>query len=267
MWSKRSKRTWLIVLVCVAPACGAAVDPLGGDDAGDNDATVSEGGIHFHHDAGSASDVAMLDEPIDLPDVVLDIDANVPPDSSMMIVDASDGGVATDASNPVDANPPLDANVPPDTGVVCGSTPSLHPADAGDIYCGFSDAGSIYCGVGEQCCLGGPIGGGVFAPEQCAPFGSACPNPPMLGLPIECWQPADCAANGTPGVCCLRATAPAIVPGCGYYKATGGTGVFCEQGATCAAGEVQACESTSDCPAGKTCFATKWKIYQLGFCQ
>jgi hypothetical protein len=63
------------------------------------------------------------------------------------------------------------------------------------------------------------------------------------------------------------ATLPAIVPGCGYFKAIGGSGAFCEQGTTCAAGETRLCESNADCAAGQSCTAFKWKIYQLGFCQ
>ncbi|HEY8040519.1 MAG TPA: hypothetical protein VIF15_12025 [Polyangiaceae bacterium] len=161
--------------------------------------------------------------------------------------------------------------------VECGALPTLHQDEAGTIFCGFDfDAGvNLVCPVGQECCLGGAIDldAGVFAPQSCATFGTACTNPPDGGaIAIECGQNADCTANGTPAgaVCCLQgATAPAVVPGCGYYRASLGTAIACEApqtGGTCAAGEVQICSSNVDCPSGKTCTPTKWKIFQVGFC-
>lgn len=35
---------------------------------------------------------------------------------------------------------------------------------------------------------------------------------------------------------------------------------------SCAAGELQVCEAQSDCPTGKTCTPTRWKLYEIGVC-
>jgi hypothetical protein len=153
----------------------------------------------------------------------------------------------------------------------CQSDPHLHGADAGSIYCGFDDAGNNFsCPTGMQCCIGGSIGGGNFAPDECAPWGTACMNPANKGLAVPCEQPADCAANdgGASSVCCLMGTTPALVPGCDSndYKASGGTGTQCVSGTTCGAGNAQLCLNQSDCPSGMTCTAFRWKIIQMGFC-
>lgn len=157
----------------------------------------------------------------------------------------------------------------------CGSSPSLHADTAGSIFCGYTDAGPFSCTTGNECCLGGELSKSVFAPEACAAFGTACTNPVDGGLQIECGQVSDCAANGVANAaCCLQgASAPTIVSGCSYYKASRGTGVVCEPGAdagasvpACAAGEVQVCSAQADCPTGKTCTPMKWKLYQMGFC-
>jgi hypothetical protein len=157
----------------------------------------------------------------------------------------------------------------------CGSSPKLHADTAGSIFCGYSDAGAFSCATGQECCLGGEITKDVFAPEACAPFGTECTNPVDGGLQIECGQVSDCAANGVANAaCCLQgATAPTIVTGCSYYKASRGNGVVCEPGPdaggavpSCAAGEVQVCSAQADCPTGKTCTPMKWKLYQMGFC-
>jgi hypothetical protein len=184
----------------------------------------------------------------------------------------SDGGGGNDASGGDAAD--LDAGeggAAPD----CGSIPTLHVDDAGSVFCGFdADGGHLYCGTGQECCLGGALDldAGTFAPQQCAAFGSACTNPVDGGLPIECGQISDCTANGKAGnVCCLQgATAPTIVAGCGYARASHGTGIVCETpGAgtnACAAGETQICSQDLDCPNGKVCTPMKWKLFQLGFC-
>ena len=165
----------------------------------------------------------------------------------------------------------------------CKADPSLHPGTAGTVFCGYTDAGSFNCPMGQECCLGGKVGTS-FAPEMCGTFGAACTNG-TNPLPIECQQPEDCTANGMAGAaCCLQggASAPAAVAGCdpGDLKSSGGTGIICEgagggdagasdAGASpgaCKAGELQICEAPSDCPAGKTCTATRWKLYEIGVC-
>ncbi|HEY6462134.1 MAG TPA: hypothetical protein VIY73_18335, partial [Polyangiaceae bacterium] len=163
----------------------------------------------------------------------------------------------------------------------CGASPTLHEDEAGSIFCGFNGTADLYCGVGQECCLGGALGGGTFAPQECATRDTVCPNAAALdagaaAIPIACGQLADCTANGATSAvaCCLQgATAPTVVVGCSYPKATEGTAVVCESsdaGATgpqpCAQGEVQMCSSQADCPTGTTCTPGKWKIFQVGFC-
>jgi hypothetical protein len=154
----------------------------------------------------------------------------------------------------------------------CGAIPVLHQRPGGTLYCGSdADGGVLLCATGQECCLGGSLGGALYAPWVCAPFGTACPNGGDAGpaLPIMCNQIADCVANGVAGAmsCCLQgASAPADVPGCTYPKSTGGAAVVCETSAQCAPGEVRFCASQVDCPGGTTCTAGKWKGTQPGFC-
>ncbi len=169
-------------------------------------------------------------------------------------------------------------------GTDCGKLPSLHQNPAGDIYCGYgADGGTIDCTTGSQCCLGGSIGGGQFAPQECSPWqanGSGCTNPDGGGIGIACNQISDCTSNGNGGTaCCLvGGKGPVALQGCGYSKATGGSAIVCEGSGTvgeggaptataCQSGEIQVCSSNADCPTGTTCQAGKWKIYQIGFCQ
>jgi hypothetical protein len=124
--------------------------------------------------------------------------------------------------------------------------------------------------TGTQCCIGGSIGGGMYANDDCEPWGTACTNPPTKGLAVPCEQPADCTANdgGAGQICCLMGSQPAPVAGCPAtdLKASGGTGTQCVVGTTCGAGNTQLCLSNADCPAGKTCQAFRWKIIQIGAC-
>ena len=161
----------------------------------------------------------------------------------------------------------------------CNSEPTLRPQPGGTLYCdgsGAADGGVLDCETGQQCCLGGEVGG-TFDPQECVKWGRACKNGGAAdagtgnfpAIPIACQQVADCAANGdtTAKSCCLQgATAPADPPGCDYLKSTLGTAIVCEKSATCAAGEVQVCQQQADCPAGTTCTAGRWKIYEIGFC-
>jgi len=157
----------------------------------------------------------------------------------------------------------------------CGSTPTLHPGTAGTIFCGYgADGGAFSCPTGDECCLGGALAAGKYAPETCAGRGSACTNGGdpdaggSLAVPIACMQVADCKANGMANAvaCCIQnATTPVDPAGCTYPRSSLGSAVTCES-SPCAAGEVQICASQADCPAGKTCTPGKWKIYQVGFC-
>jgi hypothetical protein len=174
----------------------------------------------------------------------------------------------------------------------CGSTPALYPNEAGTIYCEpafLTDSGKgIYCPTGQQCCFGGALGGGQFAPEECAAYGSTCTNGGSgdaggsLSNPIqiECNQISDCTANGNAGAtaCCLKGakcssgfTCTSPFGACGWPKFSNGNAIVCEgtgggAATACAAGETQLCSSQADCPSGTTCTAGKWKLYDLGFC-
>jgi hypothetical protein len=172
-----------------------------------------------------------------------------------------------------------------DAGGNCGAIPMVHQNPPGDIYCGYdTDGGALEClaSAGDgMCCLGGSLGNGMYAAQVCSPNAMVgCPNGGeeaggTPAIPIQCNQIADCTANGFPGAtaCCLQgASAPSVVPGCGYLTSRFGSAIVCEGsgggGATsCAAGEVQICSSPADCPSGTTCAVGKWKIFQLGFCQ
>jgi hypothetical protein len=262
------ERAWLLALIGAVAACSSTTTTFLTDDGGADAAKTSEAGTPQDGGGNGFGDATVADTGSPQGDdgpVTGDDGGGGQPDSSS----GPDGSGSGDAG---EAGPTSDAG---DGGTAvpdCGSIPTLHPTDAGEVYCGFGDAGSIYCGVGEQCCLGGSLGNGQFAPEQCAAFGTTCQNPPPTdagagGIAIECMQPSDCTANDGGTVCCLRANPPAVVAGCGYSKATGGTGVFCEQATACAAGESRLCESQADCPSGQTCTPFKWKLYQMGFCQ
>jgi hypothetical protein len=170
----------------------------------------------------------------------------------------------------------------------CKSAPSLHADPAGSIYCGFgaADGGSLTCGTGQQCCLGGKVGG-AYEPQVCGTFGQACENPgPDAGspaIPVQCAQVADCTANGIQNAaCCLAgAEAPApegALPACASsgLKVSGGNSIMCEVSSSpapasgapaCAAGEAQICSADSDCPTGQTCIPMRWKVIELGFCE
>jgi hypothetical protein len=179
----------------------------------------------------------------------------------------SDSGAGNDTGSPQDSGAPVD----------CGSAPTLHQDPSGNIFCGYgADGGKVECTTGTECCLGGDLGGGTFAPEQCGARGGTCTNGGEIdaggspAVPIGCMQIADCTANGvaSAAACCLQgATSTAT---CSYPKAEYGTAVVCETGntspGTCAAGELEICSSQSDCPTGTTCTAGKWKLFQVGFC-
>ena len=182
---------------------------------------------------------------------------------------------ATDAdSDAIDADLDTALAPPPDTGTPplpdCGVQPVLHVEEAGTLPCQLgADGGPLFCSTGTQCCDGNPLAGGGFAANDCETWGGACSNGDAGGRPIECYQPADCTANGVQATnCCLvGATAP-TANACGYYRSIGGQAVQCEANInrTCAAGEISVCATTGDCMPGQTCVPMNWKIFQLGFC-
>jgi hypothetical protein len=271
-------RTFLLLGSFVCASAGLGLGACGGGTSGGSSSQDGGGSdaAHAGHDSAGATDGngGGLDStfggeagPDSSPgtDSGGGTDSGHGSDSGNSDVAAGDGGGDAGVDAPADAV--ADVN--------CGSTPTLHQDEAGTIFCGFGfEAGAdLLCPTGQQCCLGGPLDAGGFAAQQCTPSGSACTNPPGGGaIPIECGQSSDCTANGEPGnVCCLQgATGPALVAGCGYYRATHGTAVVCElpatAGGSCAPGETQICSTQSDCPAGTTCTPMKWKIFQLGFC-
>jgi hypothetical protein len=258
-------------VACLGAAAFAGV--IGCSSSSSNSVTGGDGGTSPATEAGPGTDASG--------------DATASPDSS-----AADSGAA-DSSTPVadsstaadtgteesdsaaggDTGSPQDSGAAPD----CGSTPMLHPDPAGTIFCGYgADGGKVDCLTGTECCLGGDLGGGTFAPEECGSRGGTCPNSGQpdaggsLAIPIACMQIADCTANGVTSAvaCCLQgATSTAT---CSYPKSEYGTAVVCETGnsspGTCAAGETQICSSQADCPTGTTCTPGKWKLFQVGFC-
>jgi hypothetical protein len=258
-----------VVLASGTIGCSSSSNDVGGSDSG-GPATEASSGEDASSDATTGAEAGQGD-------------SGGGGDSST----GSDGGSASETSTG-DAGAGDDSSTGADTGGTtdsgaaadCGSTPTLHPDPAGTLFCGYgTDGGVLDCLTGSKCCLGGGLGGGTFAPEQCAATGSTCTNGGepdaggSLAIPIACAQIADCTANGVASAvaCCLQgATLPTVTAGCSYPKAKGGTAVVCETGSaspgTCAAGEVQICSSQSDCPSGTVCTPGKWKIYQVGFC-
>jgi hypothetical protein len=229
---------------------GARTDATAGGDAGADAASPESG------DEGNvAAEAAGQDAPTE--------------------ANAGDGGAAEGAVTEAGQDGGDDGG----SAVDCGASPTLHVDEAGSIYCGFDGVADLYCPTGQECCLGGALGGGAFAAQECAALGATCPNAGVAdagapAIPIACGQIADCQTNGVLNAvaCCLQgATAPSTAS-CTYPKATLGTAVVCESsdagtGAqACAAGEVQLCSSQADCPNGRTCTPGKWKIFQVGFC-
>jgi hypothetical protein len=215
----------------------------------------------------------------------MDSSANNNGDSSSSMGDDTGTGTGDDGGTPTGDS---GSGGGPD----CGTIPGLHTSAAGSLFCGYDDAGAhITCTTGQECCLGGSNGTtskSPFFPEECATYGSACPNQIDggydLAVPIACNQISDCIANGQTSAtaCCLQGATIAPVAGCGYNKAKGGSAIVCEgsgdggaaagdagtpTATACGINELQVCTGDADCPSGMTCKAGKWKIYQLGFCQ
>jgi len=277
------RRTGLALALACAAAAGItaceAVLGLGdlgdrpGDGGGGSDGTV---GLDAAPDAGSdaiSSDGPSADHATGA-DASSDAGSDGPgvPEGSVETgADAaSDGGGGVDGGG---------SDAATDAGSECGVLPTLHPMDAGVLYCGLTDAGTNYeCPPGQECCFGGALGGGQFAPNVCAASGSVCTNGGQAdaggfpAAPIECNQIVDCIAGGNAAAtaCCLQGATNITVPGC-FPKYGQGTGVVCEGtggGAPthCPAGEIQVCTSQADCPTGTQCTAAKWKIFQIGVC-
>jgi hypothetical protein len=208
----------------------------------------------------------------------------------------TDGTMAVEAGS--DAEPAMDSGVAPESGVVCPPTPVLGATPpAGSIPCGPThDGGTRSCSNGRQCCLGGPIGfspmldADILDPDQCGLWtgnGAGCTNPPDAGIGIACTQVADCTANAATGTlsCCLVGATLAQAASCGGWTyvqslapgaavvcespttAEGGTIVTDGGTGTCNAGETQLCQTSVDCPPGKTCTAMQLQDVVVGFCQ
>jgi hypothetical protein len=262
-------------------ACSSSSDKGGGGgaDAGTRDGTTThaEGG---GSDGGGGQDAGTID-------ASPGVDGSSPEaaaDTGSATDGGSEGGVVEAGSDgETEAGPDAsgDGGTIEDAAVECGSTPTLHVDEAGSVYCGFQSPSDLYCVKGQECCLGGALGDGSFASQQCQTLGTTCTNVgvPDAGapaIPVACMQIADCKANGETNAvaCCLQGgTVPADQTGCLYPRSSDGTAVVCETsdaGATgaaaCATGEIQMCSSAADCPAGKTCTPGKWKIFDVGFC-
>jgi hypothetical protein len=159
--------------------------------------------------------------------------------------DASDSGTtdANDGAVPFDCGPPV----------------TLHPAQPSTgPYCPFSGTdggGNVTCAFGQHCCES-PVGAG---PSACNADCSAMPDG---GTDWQCQDSTNCGAGQ---VCCAFTTGPAMDPGCTWSFLHHFTGTVCA--ASCAAGQLQVCESPTACPAGQTCVPTKAKGADFGTCQ
>jgi hypothetical protein len=253
------------LLGCSSASSNNLGGPSGDDGGSSADGTTGPQDSGAAHDSGSPGIDAMTST-----DSSTSPEAATTNDSGAADSSAADSSTGVDSGAPVvDSGAPVDAS--------CGSNPSLHADTAGTIFCGYDfDAGAnLSCTTGQQCCLGGYLDGGAFAAQACSTWtagATGCTNPASDSVGIACAQNADCTANGfsaTNVACCLRGAMGPADDGCNYPKATLGTSVACETttGNGCAAGEIQICSSDSDCPAGKTWVAGKWKILQVGFCQ
>jgi len=244
-----------------AAACGGGKIAATGSDGGSSGSTVSSSGVSSGGTTSSSGGFSS---------------------GSSGGIGGSSTGSGSSSGGDSDGGFDIDGSSGSSSG--CGTTPSLHENPAGDIYCGYdTDGGHIECisddaGNGGFCCLGGSLGGGMYAGEICADNSAGCmvASEGTGPIPIQCNQISDCPGNGAPGAtaCCLQgATVPAMPAGCNYLKSSHGSAIVCEGspgdgGAEpCASGEVQVCSSDADCPSGMTCQPGKWKIYQIGFCQ
>jgi hypothetical protein len=251
--------------------CSSSSSSLSGDDGGGASTPEAGSGADASGDATASPEASSGNDGSGGSDSSAAPDSGSAPEASTADTGtgSNDSGADSDTGSPQDGGAPVD----------CGSTPTLHLDPAGTIFCGYgSDGGKVDCLTGTQCCLGGEIGGGVFAPEQCTSRAATCDNGGQpdaggsLAIPIACMQIADCTANGVTGAsaCCLQGGSSPSAMSCSYPKAKDGTAVVCETGGaspgTCAAGETQICSSQSDCPSGTTCTAGKWKLFQVGFC-
>jgi hypothetical protein len=146
-----------------------------------------------------------------------------------------------------------------DAGPDCGTPPALHPeADAG-VYCPFTPTGSIHCAPGEECCEAPSTS---VDQSSCQAGGAACP---ITGsLTWACDGPLDCAGSSAGAVCCAAGTV-ANDPVCSYDRGASFLGSHCA--ASCVAGEVSICDTTTDpCPTGTTCTPFKVAGVVLGTC-
>jgi hypothetical protein len=144
----------------------------------------------------------------------------------------------------------------------CHKVSTLHPPPVGTlntIYCPFSaiDGGAnLYCTRQTEHCCEPALG-----TATCNSLTVPCP---AGDTDWACEDPTDCPSGY---VCCapgatLVLGVPMMGMQCGNY-ANGFTQTVCQTG-TCTG--IQICESTSECPAGKTCVPFNAKVVQVGGC-
>jgi hypothetical protein len=200
---------------------------------------------------------------------------------------------APDSSSPDNYTPPVEGGSPdnftppPDGGSetgtdgggeggTCATTPKLFPGNGTTLYCPFiGDGGDVPDAAGyctpktDECCVGGSLDGGGFAPSSCNPIHAACTDG-KFPTQIECEDPAtDCPHAGD--LCCASAATPNTgsvpqwVASCGYYQLAEWDYNKCA--ATCSNTEVQICATQAECPANTLCtpFRTT-KGANLGWC-
>lgn len=198
---------------------------------------------------------------------------------ALVACSSGDDNSGTDAgkdSGKADTGSGGDSGGNPDTGnmdsgnaVECG-TLALHPDPDAGPYCPFQAGGDggvfANCGIGQHCCEYSVDSG---LPSTCNGGSTACNSAINNGgYDWHCDEPNDCADAGT--TCCIEGNV--IVPDklCPATTAfvTGVTGSACKTSCvmTDAGGEVQMCQSQSDCTGGKTCLTFKKVGKNLGVC-
>ncbi len=213
-------------------------------------------------DGGSAARDATVADAAQLVESSTDVgqDSTATPDSGSTLdaADAGDAASPNDSGDSGDSGNSGDSGDASEAGVDCGPPSPLFPS-TGTIYCPFPEAGTLNCTPAvEECCVGGSLPGGGYAPSVCAPFGSSCANGTGPAQ-YECQGPGQCVDGG---VCC--GTLAGIGPdSCGNLKGQI-TQMLCET--ACSLSENAICGSPLECDVGKQCLPLRSRGVSLGYC-
>ena len=169
---------------------------------------------------------------------------------------STDGGVQDTGA--IDDSPTTDSGAQIEGGGDCGSSPTLHPNDAGvGPFCLGVDGGDHNCPMGNVCCQ---TASGSSTPSTCVTAGSSCPTGGG-DVTWECDDPSMCSG----GLKCCGFGAPTPIPGCSYAELSPALGTHCVT--SCGSGEFVACAADTDCPSGQTCTPLKEGTKQIGYCK